>query len=486
MKKILEIERKREANEKFFSIVNNYISLNDYQGVRMAINGVGEIVKDTGLINRIGNLFMKDVRAVDFFGLGANIVNTMINTIFSSNFKIKIEHDIGEELVNKLYYDGMFIDTMKEAYRVALSSICGRSYILFNIDNVYDTRNDIKVGEKFIDFKVLKPYEVDRDNNVLVYTFYKDVNFGAETKIYTFKYKYITDNDDSTLLWVYGYDEKDNEISSELVMDILGIQTVEEKFSFKPYQELNLGKGSLPNMLFIEDNLAQALYFQNLDLSSSQTHNYAPEAMLNAVPDGVDIEKSYYDRYQLNHVVKNTLSGAKLESIAGESAIGDIERNIALNVLRGSLDAEISPLSLGYSLIDKIASNTDIGAFKERVTIRKREADIVKLKIVMGKTLQNYFKLMGIDVNYSDIAIIFNPYITPSVESMVNTLSKAVQFGIMSRERAVMLLQKDELNDEEMEIEMENIRAMVTQQDFNVSQQLKGENNVLKGEQIKD
>ena len=170
--------------------------------------------------------------------------------------------------------------------------------------------------------------------------------------------------------------------------------------------------------------------------------------------------------------------------VKGESAISNIERNLTLNIIQGALDAKISPISLGYSLIDKVASNTDIGVQKERVSIRLRESHIDKLKIFIALATRDRLMLEGINIKVENISVLFDQYITPSVETLTNVLSKQVQFGLKSNEQAVRDLSKDELSDEEITKEVERIKEFTTQRDFNVQQNLekpKGVDNKLNG-----
>ena len=105
--------------------------------------------------------------------------------------------------------------------------------------------------------------------------------------------------------------------------------------------------------------------------------------------------------------------------------------------------------------------------------------------------------MFGLNVDFTKIAVIFDPYITPSVESLTNVLSKQVQFGIKSRYQAIKDLNKNEMSDEEVELEYQRVLQATTQQDYNVVQQEKKEkenqekvepkvNNVLKGTQVED
>ena len=88
-------------------------------------------------------------------------------------------------------------------------------------------------------------------------------------------------------------------ISEERTMDILGIETIYEKFDFIPFHILNVGEGMLPNIVHIENSLAENLYFQDEDLPNSQTEVLIPEQQLYVIGDLADDKKgSMYNKYQ--------------------------------------------------------------------------------------------------------------------------------------------------------------------------------------------
>src|SRR5690606_6157195 len=148
----------------------------------------------------------------------------------------------------------------------------------------------------------------------------------------------------------------------------------------------------------------------------------------------------------------------------------NIKQNLLLNILRACIDAKISPASISYSLLDSMSSNTDVGINKERTTIRLRENHINILKIVFAKIITQLLKIDKINIVYEKVTLIFDPYITPSIETTTNVLAKQVQFGLKSREQAVRDLNKNELSDEEIELEIERIKELSTQKDFGISE----------------
>ena len=79
--------------------------------------------------------------------------------------------------------------------------------------------------------------------------------------------------------------------------------------------------------------------------------------------------------------------------------------------------------------------------------------------------------------------IIFDQYITPSVETLTNVLAKQVQFGLKSTQQAVVDLNKNEMSDDEIKEEVARIKDQVVQMDYNVQQRNK---NLQNKEEVDD
>ena len=367
-----------------------------------------------------------------------------------------------------------------------------RSYIFFDVEPIYNTNTEEKIKNEFLNFTVEPEFNLEIYENQVIRTFVKEVGTDKDLELYEFKYRYVVNDINDVDLFIEGYDEKDNRLPDEKVMIILDIETIYENFDFVPYDILDLNEGMLPNILWIENSLAENLYFQDEDLPNSQTKIYLPEDQLFEDVGGNKHNKDINDRYNLTKIVKGG-SIDRRENVAlvvkGESAIATIEKNLALNVVQACLDAKISPVSIGYLPTDKLGTNTDVGGDKERVSIRLRESHIDRLKIFMAKILRKFLFLKGYKVKLDKISIIFAQYITPSIESLTNTLAKQVQFGIKSSDLAIKELNRGELTDEEVEKEVELIKQFSTQQDFNVntiSNNVKGIDNNLKSEGVEE
>lgn len=489
LKQLFRDTKYQHENKQLFDILGYYTAKRDFETVTNILRHPGNFTSDVNLANRFSKLFMLRPEAKEFFGLGANIVGSMSNMVFGGNVKIKVAHKSGQKKIEELYYDGYFMDTINELYKSSISTD-GKAYLFMNTIQTYNVGTNVKIKEEFLNYKVFPSFEIEIFDNVLERTFY-DSYFDSDDKevICKFVYRYETDKNFNTTLFIMGYDEDDQLISDYLTMRILNIDETFYQYDYVPYLELNVREGMLPNIVFIEDSLAENVYFQDIDLSSAQTHTYIPEDFTYELKTN-DTTVIAHNPYELRHKIKTgNLDQPTITVVKGESAINNIERNLTLNIIQGSLDAKISPISLGYSLIDKVASNTDIGVQKERVSIRLREIHIDRLKVLMALAVRDRLMLEGINIKPENIAVIFDQYITPSIETQTNVLAKQVQFGLKSNEQAVRDLNRDELSEEEVEREIELIKEFTTQRDFNVEQNLekpKGVDNNLKGLGVKE
>ena len=488
-KALYEASKHKQDNQRFMNMVSYYISKRDFETVLRLIANINRFTKDPLLLKRVNGLFIQDSRVKEFFGIGEDIVGSMSNMVFGGDVQIKIDQKNLQKELDDIYNDGYFIRSVIEAYKTAIAT-SGRSYIFFDVEPVYNTNTEEKVKDEFLNFTIEPEFNLLIDRNKVVRTFVKEVEKADDIVLYRFTYTYIVNDVDDVDLFIDGYDENDNKISGEQTERILNINITRERFNFIPYDILDLNEGMLPNILWIENSLAENLYFQDEDLPNSQTKVYIPQDQLFEYSDGNEHNKDINDKYNLTKIIKGG-SIDKRENVAlivkGESAISTIEKNLALNVVQACLDAKISPVSIGYLPTDRLGSNTDVGGDKERVSIRLREGHIDRLKIFMAKILRKFLMLQGNEVKLEKIAIIFAQYITPSIESLTNTLAKQVQFGFKSNERAAREINQDELTDDEIKEEMELIGDFSTQRDFNVntvSKNEKGIDNRLKSEGI--
>lgn len=468
-----------ESNENFYNVLNYALIKKDFEAVRYILNNVSVFTKDPLVISRVSSLFLLDNRCVKWFGIAESINQSTVNMVFSGNVNIKINEDEeATKLVENFLYDGQLIETLKEAYASALSGVRdGKSYILMRTTSEYDLFSGYRIKDKFLEFEVLKQYEVKYHKNRLVKTLTKTIFDDIEKKEheYRFEYIYTSQSNGITRLEVVGYDDNGDRLRPSAIKKILGINEVVMAYSYQPFFELNIGRGQLPNIIFLEDSLAKALYFKDTDLPNSQTKKHVPENLMYKTINASNAAE-FDDPYSTTYPMKQSIDGNGLVIQEGKSAVKELQEHIKMDILEACLDAKISPISLGYSLLDSLANNTDTTTTKERVSIRLRETHIAILKILIAKIIKTFLQINGKNVEVSDIAVIFDQYITPSTETMTNVLAKQVQFGLKSIEQAVRELNKNEMSEEEIINEVERIEKRAIQLDFNMNQRKQAEN----------
>lgn len=479
MKQFVEDSRYFLENENYNDLIRYCLSRKDLSTVKKLLLNVSKYTRDPTLQTNYPLLFLHKSKCQDMFGIGEDIINSMKNIVFSGNVNIKSQVKKAQDYIDRLYYEGDFVNTLKEAYRTAIAT-SGKSYLVMNLNSVYDVNKGVKEKDYFIDFSVYKTFEMEESKfNIEGNQFhrfkrklYKEVVTDVQEskkEIWQFEYVYTVGNG-MTALYVYGYNQEGKQLDEETIKRILQIDTLSEIYNVVTVFKIDVGDGMLPNILKIENSLAEGIYFQGVDLPNSQTQTYTAENALYTTPQEGS-NTTYDDKYQTRHVIKTSLDGHTQFVVKGESAISHIERNMILSISRACLDAKISPSTISFPLVERAGNNTEVGLNRERNTVRLRENHINSLKIVIAKIIQEYLKLFNLNVTYEKITVIFDAYITPDVETLTNILSKQVQFGIKSRLQAITDLNKNELSDEDILKEYERVKELYTQKDFNVEQE---------------
>ena len=483
-----EARKDKKKNSNLMNMLSYFSSLREWGTVRHLLRNVGRLTNDRHLVSSLSKLFLLDSRAKEYFGIAEDIVGSMSNMVFGGNIGLKVEDEEVQNKLNEIYNDGYFMQSIINAYKAAIATN-GRSFIFMETTINYDPKTELKTGDKFIKYTVVPEFELEINNleNRIVRSIFKDILTDEKNTYEVYRFDYIYEVfDGNTKLSVEGYDEEDYPLTKSEIKEFLGIDILETYYNFVPFGIVDVGEGMLPNIIFIEDSLSENLYFQDEDLANAQTSEYIPESQIEEIHRG-SATYNVFDKYQSRRTVKGGIDKETITSVEGKSAIMPIERNLALNVIQASLDAKINPISIGYVLTDRMGSNTDVGADKERASIRLRESHIDKLKPFIAKELNKRLKLEGIEIDLEEIGIIFAQYITPSIESLTNTLAKQIQFGIISIETAVRKINRDVLSEEEVQKEVERIQRTSTQIDLNMKQNLsKGIDNRLNGDGIEE
>lgn len=503
MRNFLKVRKKNEDEKRFFNLFNYFLIHRDLTSIKMLLSTATSDFKIPNLEPRLRNLFLRQERCNDMFFLGADIVSVMKHMTFAGNVEIKTDKVRAQKEIDKLFYNGQFLDILKKAYEYALSSVNGRSFVFLQTNPTYEIENDFKIGDKFLRFEVFHDYEIEIEDNKLERKFFIPYVFDkekGEEEFIEVKYEYITEDNFVTRLNITGTTEKGNRVPDDLLKELLSVDVLVDVFNFVPYEILHLGKGMLDNILFIEDELAKVKYFKKKDLPNAQTRKYIPSAHMNRIVTQDGFNQEYEDEFRTTFAYQGGVGLSTKDQVVivdGKSSIDFIEKHILMTISEACLNAEISPASLPYAILDKVSNNTEIGVNKERLSIRTRNNNVNKIVMFAAHLLSKFLELNGHNVSYEEITVNFDDYITPSIESMTNVLSKQVQFGIKSRKRAIYELNRGEMTDNELEQEYKEVLQASTQQDYNVRQAIQQENenvnkidnkenNVLKSDGIEE
>jgi hypothetical protein len=243
-----------ESNEKYYNILNYALIKKDFEGLKFLLTKVSQYTGDPFVQKRINSLFMNKNECNKWFGISEAINQSTVNMAFSGNIKIRVNNnEEANDILEPFIYESDFMETLKEAYSCALSCAGEAvSYIVIRTSSQFNPNTNMKIGNRFIDFEVLKKYEVKTDKNRLIREFYKtfDIWDGERTEKREFKfvYTYSVVNENYSTLRIEGF-EKDTKISDGLVKELLEIDILEDEYDFIPYFELRLGRGQLPNAI---------------------------------------------------------------------------------------------------------------------------------------------------------------------------------------------------------------------------------------------
>ena len=113
-------------------------------------------------------------------------------------------------------------------------------------------------------------------------------------------------------------------------------------YSYQPFFELNVGRGQLPNAIYLEDGLAQAMYFKDKDLANSQTKKHVPENLMYKEITSSNAAE-FDDPFSTTYPMKKSVDGNSLIIQEGKSAVKEIEEHMKMDILQGCLDAKINP-----------------------------------------------------------------------------------------------------------------------------------------------
>lgn len=127
-------------------------------------------------------------------------------------------------------------------------------------------------------------------------------------------------------------------------------------------------------------------------------------------------------------------------------------------------NAGLSPTSVGLTGLESMDASADSQREREKTTLRTRELKLglwrIALKDLFVKVLQfDDVVNKGQQAGEYEIAITFNDYSIPSLESRIETAGKALNQGLVDVRKAVDMMFLDDLGEEEKVAMVNNIKV---------------------------
>ena len=179
----------------------------------------------------------------------------------------------------------------------------------------YDLFSGYKVRDQFVEFEVLKQYEVYYSKNKFIKYLKKNIidSIDNKEKTYSFEYIYTVLENGITTLNIVGYDDERKRLSESIVKNILEINETKAAFDYVPFFEVNIGRGQLPNAIYLEDSfllrrcILRVIWFRK----THKLRKFVPEQYdYKQYKDGYD-NGIRDDRYQMTHLLlKQALMGS--------------------------------------------------------------------------------------------------------------------------------------------------------------------------------
>lgn len=195
-------------------------------------------------------------------------------------------------------------------------------------------------------------------------------------------------------------------------------------------------------------------------LRDNRTKTFIPDKMIPRDPKHGDLLKpNTFD----SRFIKITGSGAETASNTIDVKQGQVDGEGLMAAYMAALDlclqGLISPATLGIDV--KKMDNAEAQREKEKATLYTRNKIVKLAEKVIPDIISTALKIMdtasGKPYQEYEITCSFGEYANPSFESVVETVGKAKQYGVMSNERIIEEMYGDSLDDEEKKEEIRRL-----------------------------
>lgn len=409
-------------------------------------------------------------------GLPSMIVDILNDLVFDDMNKIEFDNLEAQEIWEKIEKD-MPEDFFKEMYREV--AYMGDGAVRLSFDS------------SLCNYPILEFFPADRVDYRYDRGHLKEVIFSfpyiINSQEYTLKEIHTDHSIDYELLNPGG--EKENLLDYPQFLNVKPFQheatfwTAIPVFIKKSSKYKNRGKSLFDGKEDAFDSFDEA-YSQWIEaLRDNRTKTYIPEQMIPKDPKkGMLLKPSPFDGRFIQ--VRGT-SGTEGKAPTIETKQGEMDFEGLMASYTSALDqclqGLISPSTLGIDI--KKTDNAEAQREKEKATINTRNAIVRSAERVIPKIIISALHIMDMVHNkpYQDyvVSCTFGEYANPSFESVVETVGKAKQYGVMSNETVVDELYGDSKDDEWKQQEVERLNQ---RDGFNTKEPVINEFDVLDGQ----
>ncbi|MGN0464911.1 MAG: capsid protein [Lachnospiraceae bacterium] len=427
-----EIEQFFKSTASCDAFKSRFWAASPYRSVRKIHSGIVSIV-----IDRYKGMLLSDIQDIDF----------------GESEKSETLKQLWEEIAKNTEWDSV----LEEAIISSLSCGDGAFKICLLENSNYPTIEFYDAENVFFNYKYGKLYEI------LFYTEFPYPN--SKTKKYhleeTYGRGYIT----YRLL-----DDAGKEVEMSTLPEL--VQYEAQSYNgdfimgaplmfFKSKKWRGRGKALFDDKTDVIDGLDETIS-QWLDaIRKGRVNRYIPEDMIPRNEETGEIVKpnDFDNDYIALGTSRKEGASDKIEvvqpAIAYEAYLSSYTTFMDL-VLQGIM----SPSTLGIDL--KKTDNAESQREKEKITLEVRSslADTLTKVIpdIISKIMMVYDLMRGPSHGEYEISISFGEYASPSFDTVVETVGKAKNYGVMSIEKAVEELYGDTLTEEEKQEEIKRIK----------------------------
>ena len=305
---------------------------------------------------------------------------------------------------------------------------------------------------------IFKQHKREGDNDIEIHEIYKK-HGEMETEITYKKYKY-----EQAKLVDVGFNSDEAEEYEDIILStplpaVLKNNTaVNTQFKGAPY-----GISDYANSQSLFNSLDEVLSQMMTAIRFARPKRFISEDLLVNTVAG---RKAQFDDFETDYEIVQTDPDNASEQYKQFDTQVDIfvykEAFTAL-VQQALNNAGLSPTSVGLTGLEALAASADSQREREKTTLRTRE---MKLKLWRQALKELFVKVLQFDdvVNRGtapgeyEISVSFNDYSIPSFEQRIDTATSALNGGLVDVRHAIDILFLDDLNDEEKDLLVKNIK----------------------------